>query len=115
MDSQQTIKVRSRLDDGCVETYITYQNGRKHGLYVKRYKNSKLAFRANYVNGYMDGECISFYPDGKVQYKTKYLAGKRHGHYRQWNKYGKLVHHLIYNNGNVIDIPFSIAKTLKSS
>jgi antitoxin component YwqK of YwqJK toxin-antitoxin module len=60
----------------------------------------------------MNGECISFFPDGKVQYKTNYNGGKRHGHFRQWNKHGKMVHHLVYLNGIVIDIPYSIAKHL---
>lgn len=111
MDTQ-LILVKSRLDDGYTEKYYTDLNGYKQGLYIKRYKNGKIAALINFRNNILHGECIRFFPDKSVEYKVKHVDGKRHGIYKQWNKERKLVHHLVYNNGSITNILFTIAKQI---
>ena len=104
--------VKTKLDDGSTEKYYTDLSGNKQGYYIKRYKNGKIAAKINFQNNVYHGECISFFPDGSIEYKANYVTGRRHGHFRQWDKHGKLIHHLIYKNGTVMDIPYSIAKKI---
>jgi antitoxin component YwqK of YwqJK toxin-antitoxin module len=106
------LAVKSRCDDGSTVKYYTDLAGNKQGYYIKRYKNGKIASKICFEKNVLNGLCTSFFPDGSIEYKTTYKDGKRHGHYRQWNTFGKLVHHLIYRNGIVIDVPFSIAKKI---
>lgn len=110
MSKPHLIKIKIYLDDGCIENYCVDTSGKKQGYYIKRYKNRKAALVMNFIDNIPNGECISFFPDNSIQYKTHYLAGKRHGNFKQWDKKKKLIHHLIYKNGVVMDIPYSIAK-----
>ncbi len=107
--------VKSRCSDGGTEKYYTDLSGNKHGYYIKRYKNGKIASKMYFENNVLNGLCASFFPDGSIEYKTTYKDGQRHGHFRQWNISGKLVHHLVYKNGIVMDIPYSIAKQIPIS
>jgi antitoxin component YwqK of YwqJK toxin-antitoxin module len=88
----------------------TLEDGKKHGLWIQNYENSKLyieenynygvkngSFKkydrngeeleiSNYLNGQYHGECKFIFPHFREEYSGNYINGKRDGEWKLINK-----------------------------
>jgi antitoxin component YwqK of YwqJK toxin-antitoxin module len=86
--------------DGTLESLITFENNRKHGLAVSYYPDGKtLKTKMNYVNGYKQGEAIWYYPDGDIYRVTPYVNGRINGIRKTYYNSGVLQSETPYLNG----------------
>jgi antitoxin component YwqK of YwqJK toxin-antitoxin module len=86
--------------DGTLESLITFDNNRKHGLAVSFYPDGKtIKTKMNYVNGYKQGVATWYYPDGKVYRETPYVNGRINGIRKTYYDSGVLQSETPYQNG----------------
>lgn len=69
-----------RIITGYTTEYVDaeFKGGYAEGTW-KYYKNNVLAEEMSYVNGYITGDKITYYPDGQIKIKTPLLKGKVNG------------------------------------
>ena len=59
---------------------VKYKNGVPwNGVLKDWFSNGQLRIAEEYVNGFLEGKCVSYFPDGQLKYELNYLNGKRHG------------------------------------
>ena len=76
--------------------YIEYELNRKG----KEYKNDKLLFEGEYLNGKKNGKYKEYYHDGKLEFEGEYLNGKKwNGKCKVYDYNGKLYFEGEYLNG----------------
>ncbi len=80
---------------------VTYQNGKKVGLYERYYSNGNLYERSHYDdNGKLNGLCEFWYDTtGKKMKHMNYVNGKLDGIYKYWYQDGILFESYEYQNG----------------
>jgi antitoxin component YwqK of YwqJK toxin-antitoxin module len=72
-----------------VEHKIEYQNDKRHGKGVGRYKNGEKSFEYEYQSGKPHGKYIGWYENGNKEYEYEYQNGRLYGKYIWWSKNGK--------------------------
>ena len=81
---------------------VTYQNGLLHGKIKVNHPNGTTAVKANYTNGWLDGEYISFLETGDAITKGNFRQHKKEGLWtRNHHKSNKVYNIQFYvNNSN---------------
>ncbi len=71
------------------EEYYVNDEGLKHGEY-KLYDDNCLFITANYINGELNGERISYEPNGDISIKMNFKNGKKNGEYISYIDYPEI-------------------------
>ena len=59
---------------------VKYKNGVPwNGVLKDWFSDGQLRIAEEYVDGLLEGKCVSYFPDGQLKYELNYLNGKRHG------------------------------------
>lgn len=61
-------------------------------------KGNKISER-NYVRGILNGDIKTFYPDGSLESEGYMKDNKKHLEYKLYDKTGKIVEYILYDNG----------------
>jgi len=118
------ITVESYDQGSLYERYSINQDSVKHGLYSRFYKSGKIAEKASYQNGLLDGvrtlyydtgakeieevyqsdslhgEYKTYYPSGKVEFVCEYVNNKIQGKSKKYYESGKLLEEVIFKDNN---------------
>ena len=71
------------------------------GVWIFYYKNGKLAFTGEFVEGQRKGKHIYYYPNGLIKEVGKYVAGVKHGKWFAYNTKGEQIQELEYKRGDL--------------
>ena len=77
----------------------TFNDGLKHGEWLKYFEDGKKWLVANYENGELTGEFEMYKSDGKPELKGTYELGVRHGRWLMYNENGSVRTQDIYHQG----------------
>jgi antitoxin component YwqK of YwqJK toxin-antitoxin module len=103
--------------DGKVQQTYSYNSGKKEGLskeYDKEgsiitlleYSNDFLVSREKINrtdgNGLKQGDWKEFYPNGGIKSEKSYKDNLMHGYYKEYDKRGKLILTMLYENGAIV-------------
>ena len=59
---------------------VKYKNGVPwDGVLKDWFSDGQLRIAEEYVEGLLEGKCVSYFPDGQLKYELNYLNGKKHG------------------------------------
>jgi hypothetical protein len=73
-------KSKEYRKDGTLESFITYENNRKHGPAHTYYPDGKtVKTEVNYRYGFKHGDANWYFPDGEIYRITPYFEGKING------------------------------------
>jgi antitoxin component YwqK of YwqJK toxin-antitoxin module len=90
-------------EDGKVKTKANYRNGKLDGERVSYYPSGVTKKREHFKNDKRDGECKLFYTSGNKQVHGNYRNDKRHGITKKYYNDGRLYQELIFKHGYIIN------------
>ena len=103
--------------DGKVQQTIAYNSGKKEGLSKEFDKEGNVITLLEYNNDFLisrtrinrtdnkglkQGDWIDFYPNGAKKSEKTYKDDLMHGYYKEYDKGGKLVLTMLYENGSIV-------------
>lgn len=69
------------------------------GTYTEKYENGNLKLKANFINGYADGEYFLYFESGNIKEKRSYSMGLFNGTWIRYDADGTIQSKANYNNG----------------
>jgi antitoxin component YwqK of YwqJK toxin-antitoxin module len=103
--------------DGKIQQTLIYNNGKKEGLSKEYDREGKIITILEYNNDFLvsrerinrtdskglkQGDWKEFYPNGGLKTEKTYKDDLIHGYYKEYDKRGKLVLTMLYENGAIV-------------
>jgi len=90
-------------DNSQIQFQIQFKEGKMNGSYKQWHNNNQMYIESHYINGKKTGEGKQWFQNGQLQGLLFYLDDKLHGEFKEWNEEGILLHHQIYEDGELIE------------
>jgi antitoxin component YwqK of YwqJK toxin-antitoxin module len=97
-------------EDGMLKRIENNKNGKKHGEEKGFYPNypdylegRAVSYKANYVNGLIQGEAFGYFEGGEIYYKAKYKNGLQDGKMTFYYEDGEIEKVINYKKGLVVE------------
>lgn len=82
----------------------SYVSGKKEGEWNAYYPNQKIQIKENFLDGYLDGKQIYYYPDGIIKEIRFYSVGQKVKKWKKYKKDGDLYSVTEYKGGKIYKI-----------
>lgn len=79
-----------------------YQGKLFNGIIESFYENGNLMDEAEFQNGHIGGVQREYFENGQVRHEYYKYYAKPQGDWKEWDENGKLLHHSIWEKGNLI-------------
>ena len=102
-NGKQNGETKEWYENGQLRSIYHYDNGMADGIYRWWDEKGKLLYEGRMVKG--TGLERTFYPDGMLLRKLEWRDGKLHGQVVQYDRNGKVIKTVVYENGKVVKGP----------
>ncbi|MCQ2973666.1 MAG: hypothetical protein MJ211_02510 [Bacteroidales bacterium] len=94
-----------KIKNGDVEIFENYSDDQLHGDYKVYYRNDKRKkIETSYLQGFIHGKYVEYYPTGKIMKEGNYMSGNQHGIWRYYSEDGYLEDEIDYSQGEIVKV-----------